>query len=107
MERCEGVLPGGEQCPNKAGHKHNRSSRFCFVHDPDKRTYRPQKADLDSFVVERLQYVISMLEGFKQSPEVARALTTALNTLDKALDRRQQNIKFKGDIKVIVREADE
>lgn len=118
--KCIATTKSGKPCPNNAGHKYDPDSRYCYMHDPAleaqrakdrmlgratqqaKRKRAPVKKpdDMDQFVLEMLQEVIDRLNSHK-GIEADKALTTAINALDRALDRRHSMLG-KGDVTINV-----
>lgn len=109
-KRCTYVFPPDDE-RGRAGRRCTawrwEDTEFCFFHHPDNdpteigakggemggyRKIKPIKkpSDADDYIIAQLEGVIDMLnDGNRQTPEVARALTQALSTLDRAIDRRE------------------
>lgn len=108
---CAAITNAGKPCPNYALPDAIHAG-MCFSHSkaaqkkkiekikqtgrqrryPDFNFLVPDEIS-DDWVINQLQMVVQALNKRDATPETARALTTALSTLDRALERRDKKAK--------------
>jgi len=105
---CKSLKNNGDPCSLTA----LPNSDFCFSHDPvvrgtkaagrkkkDAKIDIPKETDT---VISHLKFIISRLRNMENTPETMRAYTSAISTLDKAIERRTsiEDMKEK-EIKIV------